>query len=154
MKVLDLACAHGHVFEGWFGSEEDYLQQRGGGLLECPVCGDRTIDKRLSAPYVHTTRTAVAPSAQPGVESEREVPVQPLPPEQQVRLLKALRALVRDSEDVGERFAEQARAMHHGEAPARSIRGVATPEQAVALWEEGVPVLPLPDTPLLKEPLQ
>ncbi|TSE33639.1 DUF1178 family protein [Tepidimonas charontis] len=150
MKVLDLSCAQGHVFEGWFGSEEDYLQQRRAGLLECPVCGDRAVDKRLSAPYVHTARAA-SPAAPPAAN---EMPRSVLPPEQQARLLRALRALVRDSEDVGERFADEARAMHHGEIPARSIRGQATREQALALLEEGVPVLPLPDTPLLKEPLQ
>lgn len=151
MKVLDLSCAQGHVFEGWFGSEEDYLQQRRAGLLECPVCGDRAVDKRLSAPYVHTAR-ATSPKAPASANEGAYRPV--LPPEQQARLLQALRALVRDSEDVGERFADEARAMHQGEIPARSIRGQATPEQALALLEEGVPVLPLPDTPLLKEPLQ
>ncbi|WP_334134366.1 DUF1178 family protein [Tepidimonas sp.] len=151
MKVLDLACAQGHVFEGWFGSEEDYLQQRAAGLIECPVCGDHTIDKRLSAPYVHTPRSTVVPAAPAPAEGVR-APV--LSPEEQSRLLRALRALVRDSDDVGERFAEEARAMHRGEVPARSIRGRATAQEAVALLEEGVPVLPLPDTPLLKEPLQ
>jgi len=148
MKVLDLVCAQGHVFEGWFGSEDDYLQQRAAGLLECPVCGDRAIDKRLSAPYVHTPRSAAAPAPAEGTR------VPALSPEEQSRLLRALRALVRDSDDVGDRFVEEARAMHWGEVPARSIRGRATAQEAMELLQEGVPVLPLPDMPLLKEPLQ
>lgn len=155
MKVLDLACAHGHRFEGWFASEEDFRDQSARGLLECPVCGDQAIEKQLSAPYVQTRR-AESP------EGQRPSPPQvapaegstPLSPEQQARVLRVLRAWVQDSEDVGERFAAEARAIHRGEAEARSIRGVATPDEAAALLEEGVPVLPLPDLPLLKGPLQ
>jgi len=146
VKVLDLGCRHGHVFEGWFASEEDFQSQRERGLIECPVCGDPGIEKRLSAPHVQTRRSEPPPAAQPDPEHAST--------ERQARLLQALRAWVRDSEDVGERFAERARAMHQGLEPARNIRGVATPDEAVALVEEGVPILPLPDVPLLKEPLQ
>lgn len=158
MKVLDLGCRHGHVFEGWFASEDDYRDQRERGLLECPVCGDQAVEKRLSAPYVQTRRTEDAGAREGGrEEAGGGTPAESVPaltPQQQGRLLRALRAWVRDSEDVGERFAAEARAIHQGEAPARSIRGVATPDEALALVEEGVPILPLPDLPLLKEPLQ
>lgn len=139
MKVLDLACAHGHVFEGWFASEDDYQDQRARGLVECPVCGDRAIDKRLSAPYVQTRRAAEPACAPPSDAAA------------QADMLRRLRAWVRGAEDVGERFAAEARAMHEGQAPVRRIRGRATLPEAVELWEEGIPVLPLPDTPLLDD---
>jgi hypothetical protein len=148
MKVLDLGCAHGHVFEGWFASEEDFQDQRERGLITCPVCGDQRIDKRLSAPYVQTRRSH-SEGAQTPVPAEGAMPT----PEQQARLLRALRAWVQASEDVGERFVDEARAMHRGEVEARSIRGVATPQQAVELWEEGIAVLPLPDPALFEGPL-
>ena len=134
MKVLDLVCAHGHVFEGWFASEDDYRQQRERGLVECPVCGDRAIDKRLSAPYVQTRGASESVEAQ-----------------QLAHALRRLRAWVREAEDVGERFADEARAMHEGLAPARRIRGRASLAEAAELWEEGIPVLPLPDSPLLDD---
>ncbi|MCS6811421.1 MAG: DUF1178 family protein [Tepidimonas sp.] len=139
MKVLDLGCAHGHVFEGWFASEEDYQAQRERGLLECPVCGDRQVDKRLSAPYVQTRRGGDEPPAAPPSAV------------QQAELLQRLREWVRGAEDVGERFAEEARAMHHGDAPTRRIRGRASLAEAAELWDEGIAVLPLPDTPLLDD---
>lgn len=161
MKVFDLACAHGHRFEGWFASEEDFREQLARGLIECPVCGSQSIEKQLSAPYVHTRRTetaqeprAVAAPITPDVQPVQPTQPAQMSPELQARVLRALRAWVHNSEDVGERFAAEARAIHHGEAQARSIRGVATPDEAAALLEEGVPVLPLPDWPLLKGPLQ
>lgn len=163
MKVLDLGCAHGHVFEGWFASEDDFQSQRERGLIECPVCGDQSIDKRLSAPYVQTRR-ASEPTQRPVQPSKHEndqTPVvaadarpSPLTPAQQARLLQALRELARNTEDVGDRFASEALAMHHGEMEERAIRGVATPQQAIELLEEGVPLLPLPDPALLDGPLQ
>ncbi|MGQ9724014.1 MAG: DUF1178 family protein [Tepidimonas sp.] len=150
MKVLDLACSHGHVFEGWFASEEEFRAQCERGLIECPVCGDRAIEKRLSAPYVQTRR-ADEPQQQ---RRAGGADGQALEAEWQARLLQVLRALVQDSEDVGERFAAEARAMHYGEIEARNIRGVTTPDEAAALIEEGVTIVPLPDSPLLKGPLQ
>lgn len=151
MKVLDLGCANGHVFEGWFASEADFQAQRERGLIECPVCGDQAIDKRLSAPYVQTRRSPEAVQSPPSAPQSQPAS---LPPEQQARLLQALRAMVQGTEDVGERFAAEARAIHQGEVEARSIRGVASPQEAAALLEEGIPVLPLPDSPLLNGPLQ
>lgn len=146
MKVLDLGCSRGHVFEGWFASEDEFRAQRERGFIECPVCGDQEIEKRLSAPYVKTRQTDNV--------SEQTQASEALPAAQQARLLQALRALVHDSEDVGERFAAEVRAIHHGEVEPRNIRGVAAPHEAAALIDEGIPILPLPDSPLLKGPLQ
>lgn len=146
MKVFDLHCGQGHIFEGWFGSEADYRDQQQRGLLQCPLCGDGTIAKGLSAPRLNLG--AAAP--QSAKTAEIPTPVATLPdsaPEKlramQAAWLQLSRQLAQSSEDVGTRFAEQALAMHRGEQEEKSIRGQATPEQARELVEEGVPILPL-----------
>lgn len=147
MKVLDLGCAQAHTFEGWFGSEDDFQSQLARGLVTCPVCGDAHIAKRLSAPRLNLA----------GAQADNP-PHSPTPAQAAVdetgAALKALREWVRRTEDVGERFAEEARRMHHGETPSRNIRGKATLADAAALVEEGVSIVPLPDVPALKETLQ
>lgn len=149
MKVLNLGCAQSHVFEGWFGSEADYQGQLERGLLECPVCGDKAVHKLPSAPRLNL-RGQSADSASPAPGS---VPQDPQA-EHQAAMLRAVRELVARSEDVGERFASEARRMHHGEVEARQIRGRASMAEAVELIEEGIGVLPLPDLPALKDTLQ
>ncbi len=153
MKVLDLQCSHQHSFEGWFASEQDFVDQLARGLVTCPLCGDAQVRKMLSAPRLNL-----------GVAREPEGPVQSPPEVQEMgtdarlpleaQMLKAIRHVIAQTEDVGERFADEARAMHQGEIDHRNIRGRATPEQALALIEDGVEVLPLPNIPLLKETLQ
>jgi hypothetical protein len=134
MKVLDLHCSHGHVFEGWFSSHEDYESQRERGLLTCPVCEDAQVSKMLSAPRLNLAQT---------------------PPQQmQAAMLKMVRHVMANTEDVGNRFAEEARKIHHGEAEERSIRGQASREETEALLDEGIDILPLPVSAGLKEPLQ
>lgn len=134
MKVLDLQCSHGHVFEGWFASHEDYESQRERGLLTCPVCEDAQVNKMLSAPRLNLAQT---------------------PPQQmQAAMLKMVRHVMANTEDVGNRFAEEARKIHHGEAQERSIRGQASREETEALLDEGIDILPLPVPAGLKEPLQ
>lgn len=156
MKVLDLACAHAHVFEGWFASEEDFRAQHARGLVTCPCCGDRQIEKRLSAPRLNlgrgevpsvqrldaAVRTDAATETKTGSQAGQDGAVQ-----EQATWWRALRELAARTEDVGERFAEETRRMHHGEVAHRDIRGRANPEQTLALLEEGIPVLPLPDLP-------
>lgn len=157
MKVLDLQCGHQHGFEGWFASEDDFASQLQRGLVSCPLCGDARIEKKLSAPRLNlrTSRHDVAPEAPPA-EASPATSVTPGASLQalQAQMLSTLRRLVAESEDVGERFADQARAMHHGEVERRNIRGRTTPQQAIELLEEGVDVLPLPALPVLKETLQ
>lgn len=173
MKVLDLHCPQGHVFEGWFGSEADYQSQRERGLLQCPLCGSQSIEKRLSAPRLNLGAKppkaaaaqspgglpAVPPSAPPATAASTSAAKRPtaaaaqapaLSPEAQRRLrdiqaawLQASREIAAKTEDVGPHFAEQARQMHYGEAEERPIRGQATPAQTMELLEEGIPVLPL-----------
>lgn len=157
MKVLDLQCAHQHVFEGWFGSEDEFQEQLRRGLVVCPFCGDAQVSKRLSAPRLnlgaaeHRTSTSGVAHA-PADEKPQDAggqPAAPMNPQHALELLwlKAVEHVVRNTEDVGTRFAEEARKIHYGEAPERGIRGQASPEEASALADEGieVAVLPLPD---------
>jgi hypothetical protein len=157
MKVLDLRCTHGHGFEGWFASNEAFETQLASGLVECPVCGDTAIVKLLSAPRLNLgnakapqQETASAPAAPSS--SSSNVPAAPLSPE--ARWMRAVREVLAKTEDVGDRFADEARKMHYGEAQERGIRGQATPEQTEALLDEGIAVMPLPIPAALKETLQ
>lgn len=154
MKVLDLRCAHGHGFEGWFASSEAFETQLAGGLVECPVCGDTAIVKLLSAPRLNLGNAKApqeaAASAAPSSASSN-VPAD-LSPE--ARWMRAVREVLAKTEDVGDRFADEARKMHYGEAQERGIRGQATPEQTEALLDEGIPVMALPIPAALKETLQ
>lgn len=155
MKVLDLHCAHGHVFEGWFASEDDFQGQLARGLVECPMCADTTITKRLSAPRLNLGATKPAPErAAPPVQPGRQDVM--IPPEAalQATWMKAVAEVMAHTEDVGERFAEEARRIHYGEVDDRGIRGQASREETQALLEEGIAVLPLPVPPALKGPLQ
>ena len=160
MKVLNLACTFGHGFEGWFDSDQEFDHQRARGVLECPICCDRHIEKRPSAPRLHLTRRS--PVVEPGAEVQ-DAPRSDAESEviddasRHLRLRSAWLALAlhlkQHSEDVGSRFAEEARDMHRGDAVVRPIHGNATAAEATALIEEGLPVLPLPDTMLQGGPL-
>lgn len=144
MKVLDLHCSHGHGFEGWFGSEDDFQSQHARGLVECPLCGDTSVVKRLSAP-----RLNLGASPQ---ESRSEVvaPGASL----QAEWLRMVRKVMAETEDVGERFPEEARRIHYGEVEERAIRGEASRDQTRDLLEEGIGVLPLPVPKGFKGPVQ
>jgi hypothetical protein len=151
MKVLDLQCSHQHVFEGWFASEEDYASQRERGLVACPMCGDTGVAKMLSAPRLNLGggREDAAPrqEAQEVVSGTTEQALQ-------AAWLQVARRVLAQTDDVGARFAEEARKMHYGETPERAIRGQASHDETQALLEEGIPVMPLPLPEALKEPLQ
>ena len=153
MKVLDLQCAQHHVFEGWFGSEDDYQSQLTRGLLNCPMCGDANVSKKLSAPRLNLNATEAADNATPTSPSLQDV-ANLEPAQLQAALLKMVRHLVANTEDVGNSFPEEARKMHYGEAEARNIRGHATPKETEGLIDEGIAVMPLPLPDVLKEPLQ
>jgi len=145
MKVLNLRCEHGHTFEGWFGSAEDFESQCARGLVECPLCGSTVITKGLSAPRLNLGA---------GREPEAPKPVAAAPDTPEARWMRAVREVMARTEDVGERFAEEARRMHYGEAEERGIRGQASAEQAEALLDEGIAVMPLLVPPSLKDTLQ
>ena len=148
MKVLSLQCSHDHRFEGWFASEDDYASQTDRGLLQCPICDDKVIARLPSAP-----RFSVAKSK---AQDEPPATAVTVPAEQlmQAEWMQRVRRLIAETDDVGERFAVEARRIHYGDAEERAIRGRATREEAVALRDEGVEVLALPIPAALKEPLQ
>ena len=142
MKVLDLQCAAQHLFEGWFGSEEDFQNQLQGQQLQCPVCGSADIRKRLSAPRLNLGARKPQ-AAQPPAHHPQEGADPEALRRAQAAWLRWSRKVAAEAEDVGDRFAEEARSIHQGESAERLIRGQASPAQAVALLEEGIPVLPL-----------
>jgi hypothetical protein len=148
MKVLDLQCQHGHAFEGWFASNDTFDEQRATGLVACPICGDTSVTKLLSAPRLNLSG-AKAPEGPSAPANAVAVPDSP-----EARWMRAVREVMAKTEDVGERFADEARRMHYGETAERGIRGQATREQTEALLDEGIPVLPLPLPAALKETLQ
>ncbi len=147
MKVLDLCCSSDHRFEGWFGSEEDYSTQSSKGLLSCPICDDVAVRRLPSAPRLNLTRPASAPA---------EAPAQAPPATLQVQAewMRRMRRLIEHTEDVGERFASEARRIHYGDSEERAIRGQATREEAIALHDEGIEILSVALPAGLKEPLQ
>lgn len=143
MIVFDLKCRdQGHVFEAWFGSSEDYEAQRGRGLVECPLCGSQNVEKAVMAPRLaakgnQAGRVPVAPPQ--AVSSEPEAVKAML-----ATLASMQKKLLETSSYVGDRFAEEARAIHLGEADGRPIHGRATPAEAKSLAEDGIEIAALP----------
>ena len=142
MIIFDLRCGQGHGFEGWFASGAEFNRQKEAHLVRCPVCDDAAVERRPSA-RVRVGKATPSP-ASPDVTAPAPVPpkeaIAGFPPE----LLAKLRDIVRNTEDVGERFPEEARRIHYEEAPGRAIRGVASAEEAEALSEEGIEFSALP----------
>lgn len=142
MIVFELICAADHRFEGWFGSSEEFENQKLRGLLACPVCASDDV-RKVPAAKIKRAGTgagpieparASAPSAAPGGQTE-------------IALAAFVDEILRNTEDVGRRFPEEARKIHRQEVPDRGIRGVATRDEAEALADEGIAVLPLPIPP-------
>ena len=170
MKVLSLQCGQQHGFEGWFGSEDDFQSQLTRGLLACPLCGNTAVVKLPSAPRLNLSGAAapesvsaranvpaVAASDGPKGDAGALTPAAAaLAPSEalQAAFLSAVREVIRSTEDVGDRFAEEARRMHYGETDSRNIRGQTSPREAVELIEEGIDVMPLPIPDGLKHTLQ
>jgi hypothetical protein len=139
-----LVCEKAHSFESWFSDSDSYETQSRRGLIACPDCGSARVTKAMMAPAVvgvgKLKRSQEAASAPIALLDERQ---------QRMReMARHLRQeIIANTDDVGAKFPEEARAIHDGEAPLRSIRGQATSEEARALIEEGVGVLPLPFLP-------
>jgi hypothetical protein len=144
MIVFDLNCGNGHVFEAWFGSSTEFDSQVARGLVTCPVCDDVRVAKALMAPAIPAkgNRGRTAPLAEAGTPDSEATSGEIKSffkglADQQAKIEAV-------SDYVGERFADEARAIHHGETKARSIYGETTPVEAEALRDEGVAVWPLP----------
>ena len=156
LKVFDLQCEHGHVFEGWFASADAYEIQKSRGLLSCPVCNSTSVNRKLTAARLnvgHLKRERLEHASQADSAASRsaavamqgaEGPVSDLA-RMQAEMLQHVRKVLRETENVGERFAEESRRIHYGESEKRAIRGVATIEECHELAEEGISVVPIPD---------
>jgi len=152
MKVLNLRCAHDHRFEGWFASDADFASQGERGLVACPMCDDKTISRLPSAPRLNVSkqRDARAPEAGTGGDSVAVGPHARM----QAQWLRAVQQVLNSTEDVGDRFPEEARRIHYGETQERGIRGRASREDADALRDEGIEVVAVPLPESLKGPVQ
>jgi hypothetical protein len=148
MKVIDLRCQSGHRFEGWFASDDDFLDQNGRGLIECPLCADHVVVRLPSAPRLNLSGAR---------EPASEVATTPTPEastELQARWMQVVRHVIANTEDVGTKFADEARRIHYGEKPQRGIRGQASADEREALIDEGIEVHPLPLPAAFKDTLQ
>ena len=146
MIVFDLRCApSAHVFEAWFGSSADYDDQKARGLVSCPLCGSDDVSKAPMAPAVPVKGNARASARATAVAAGGDVPADAEAMKAMLAAAAALqRKMLENSESVGDRFVDEARAIHLGEAEARAIHGRATPADAAALVDEGIAVAPLP----------
>ncbi len=161
MKVLDLQCAQGHGFEGWFGSEDDFQSQQSRAVVQCPLCGDASISKKLSAPRLNLSRASApetpkrAERSEGSDEGDKALAVAGPQDADMAKLWMEIgRHLMANTTDVGQSFAEEARKIHYGEAPERGIRGQTSAREARELMEEGIGVLPFALPEALKGPLQ
>jgi hypothetical protein len=155
-----LACDHGHTFESWFQNSTAYDRQVKRGLIACPVCNSTKVEKGIMAPRLSATRerddTPIpAPKSPPpppaqDAQTAAPAPVAMMSPQEREfrKKLKELRDhLTQNADYVGQKFPEEARKMHYGEAERRSIYGEASPDQAKELHEEGIEFHPLPVLP-------
>jgi len=141
MKVFDLCCDAGHLFEGWFESQDDFESQQRGGRIGCPLCGSALVRRRPSAP-----RLNLGAPAQAAAPAPRDAQLQQA-------LVQAAKQLIASTEDVGDRFPEEARRIHYKEVPERGIRGVASRAEAHELAQEGIRIMALPFPELAEETL-
>lgn len=151
MIQYTLKCAQDHRFESWFQSAGAYDKLMAAGMVECSVCGNTEVEKAMMAPRVRPARNAspqTGPAAEPATETPAASGALTAPASDMEKALVEMKKQVEENSDyVGENFAKEARAMHDGDTPERSIYGEAKPEEAKALIEDGVPVMPLPFRP-------
>lgn len=127
MIVYDIRCDSGHGFEGWFADSEAFIEQRDSGLIPCPYCGSKSVERALSVPRIGGKRG----SNEPSKDTLR-------------RLTELQSSLLKDSKWVGDDFARRARAMADGAEPLGTIHGQTTLDEAKAMYEDGITILPLP----------
>lgn len=144
MIVFELICPDHHRFEGWFASAEDFDGQKARGLLSCPSCSSPQVEKLLTAKIGRSSEAVAPPPARDlPVATQASMPAQ----QQQVNLHALIDYVLKNTENVGDRFVQEVRAMHKEETPARPIRGTASRKEAEELLDEGIPLLPLPIPP-------
>ncbi|AYD02678.1 DUF1178 family protein [Neorhizobium sp. NCHU2750] len=138
MIKYSLCCDNAHVFEGWFSESADFDRQIKSGFLTCPVCDSASISKSLMAPAVSTARKQ---------EAKKQMAMDLARQEAMAKLREAVAEIRANAEDVGEKFPEEARKIHYGEADARGIIGQASLGEVKELLEEGIDIAPLPRVP-------
>ncbi len=138
MIRYSLSCEKAHEFEGWFSESAEFDRQKASGFLTCPVCGSGEVSKVLMAPSVTTARQK---------EGTQALAVSAAQKQAISKLKEAIQEIRASSEDVGERFPDEARKIHYGEAEARGIIGQASPVEVKSLIEEGIEIAPLPVLP-------
>ena len=132
-----LSCDHDHAFEGWFGSSSDYDDQAARGLLDCPLCGSKTVRKQIMSPAVAGTKAQKA-APEPSAQMR----------EMMMTAMGEVRRKVEETFDyVGDSFAKEARDIHDGKSEERGIYGEASPQEVKALVEDGIKIAPLPPAP-------
>jgi len=136
MKVFDLHCIHDHRFEGWFSSSEEFERQSSAHLIQCPFCGIGEVSKLPSAARLNFGAAASAEPVLPVAQSVTGNVMEQI----QKEFIGAVQRVLAKTEDVGDNFAEEARRIHYKEAPERSIRGIASSDEARALADEGIDV--------------
>lgn len=146
MIVYDLECENSHRFEGWFGCADDYDKQLTGKLLSCPMCNSGDVVRRPSAAYLNTGAVEKSPREQAKPANAAPQQYANVPPE---IVAKVIEHIIKNTEDVGKRFPEEARKIHYNEAPERHIRGTATAKDVESLRDEGIDVVSLPVPPHL-----
>ena len=146
MKVFDLICGSGHRFEGWFTSAGQFAEQCDAGSVRCPTCESPAVRREPSAPRLNLGADAatLAASARPSVDVATV----------EATVMKHLRRLIAQTEDVGPRFAEEARRIHYEETAARPIRGTATDRERSELNDEGIETLRIAIPRVLTETMQ
>lgn len=151
-----LACNKGHTFESWFQDSAAYDKQAKRGLVTCPHCGSAKVEKAIMAPRLSGTRKRSAQTDMPQADVAPQsttpdaAPVAMISPQEhefRAKLKELREHLTKNADDVGPKFPEQARKMHYGEIEHRSIYGVASPDDAKELAEEGIEFHPLPILP-------
>ena len=149
-----LACDKGHSFDSWFPDSGAFDKQAKRGLVTCPHCGSAKVEKAIMAPRIAGGRkrrasdeaTEIAPTA-PLAEKAPVAMISPQEQEFRAKLKELREHIVKNADDVGPKFPEEARKMHYGETEHRSLYGVASPEDARALAEEGIEFMPVPILP-------
>ena len=155
MIRYNLRCERGHAFESWFQSSSAYETQEKRKLVSCPVCGSTRVERAIMAPQIVSKKgrdraevPATAPAATTEVTPTGSTPLL-MAQERELRAkIKELRDhIVKNADNVGERFPNEARKMHYGDIEHRPIYGEASPDEARSLIDEGVEVSPLPVLP-------
>ncbi|MGY3603214.1 MULTISPECIES: DUF1178 family protein [unclassified Bradyrhizobium] len=152
MIRYNLRCERGHAFESWFQTSSAYDSQVRRKLVACPTCGSSKVEKAIMAPQIVGKKgresAAPVPAEQPAAAPAESTPLM-MAQERELRAkLKELRDhIVKNADNVGDRFPNEARKMHYGDIEHRPIYGEASPEEARSLIEEGVEVSPLPVLP-------